>query len=80
MNSRPQSALIQLRAMFTSETDNIGTDRVMDWHDQIFIPTHLRHSIGMDNVDAYGESDGEHAGLLILRDQDATDLESLLEL
>jgi hypothetical protein len=52
----------------------------MDWHDQIFIPTHLRHSIGMDNVDAYGESDGEHAGLLILRDQDATDLESLLEL
>jgi hypothetical protein len=53
---------------------NINTDRVMDWHDQIFIPVHLRHSVGMDHLGAYGEIDEEDtANLLILRDLDPVD-------
>jgi hypothetical protein len=50
-----------------SEYPNKITDRVMDWHDQIFIPTHLRHSVGMDPTDELS-GDDHSAGLLILRD------------
>jgi hypothetical protein len=61
--------------MKTASLDtNTNTDRVMDWHDQIFIPVHLRHSVGMDHLDSYGELDDENANLLILRDFDSSDI------
>jgi hypothetical protein len=53
---------------------NSTPGRVMDWHDEIFIPTHLRRSIGMEQSGAYGEIDEDNASnLLILKDGSASE-------
>ena len=48
-------------------TDEIHlTDRVMDWHEQIFIPLHLRHSVGMDHAAFDGDAEDNYAGGLLI--------------